>query len=202
MTHRFFTGATPILIAAILAGLAPIATADSKPPEVLFVVRKLLEENLEGPDVERTYFPAGEKKIVYGQPKGTRFTAEGSSLTINLSDLGLDGEIHVNRSTFTPDFDLAAEALTYREAAAKNMPNGAVNVQVQQPVMNPYPYNGWKSLGFTWNYSIGGRPMVRTVSYINLEIGSQLVITTLATKADSEKVAKIAQQFIGSWWVK
>jgi hypothetical protein len=116
-------------------------------------------------------------------------------------DAGLDGEILVKQSTFTPETALAANALKYREAAAKEMPQGASQVEVQQPVMNPYPYNGWTSLGFTWSYASSGRPMVRTVSYINLEIGVQIVVTILAVKDDAEKVDKIAKQFMSSWWV-
>lgn len=185
------------------AGLDGAAHAeDTKPPEISFTVRKLIEENTEGPNVERTYFPAGSKKIIFGQPKGGRLSAEGDRLLILLSDAGLDGEIHVSRSPFTPDFDLAAQALQYREAASRDLPKGATNIEVQQPAMNPYPYNKWKSLGFTWTYASSGRSMVRTVSYINLEIGAQIVVTTIADKKDAEKVSKIAKQFMSSWWVK
>jgi len=69
-------------------------------------------------------------------------------------------------------------------------------------MMNPYPYNGWKSLGFTWNYAYYGRPMVRTVSYINLEVGVQVMVTTLSSKANAGKAAKLGRQFMSSWWVK
>ena len=81
------------------------------------------------------------------------------------------------------------------------MPQGAIHVEVQQPVLNPYPFNGWKSIGFTWTYSRYGQQMVRTVSYINLEIGTQIVVTTLAGINRAEKVDKIARQFMSSWWV-
>jgi len=189
---------------ALLAALCVTGDAhgqDGKPPEVSFVARRVKESNVEGPDVERTYFPAGRKRIAFGQPKGCQFTFGDSSLTILLSEAGLDGEIHVSRSAFTPESDLARDALKYRDAATKEMPNGATNVEVQQPVMNPYPFNGWKSLGFTWTYAVGGRSMVRTVSYINLEIGTQVMVTTLSVKKDAEQVGKIARQFMSSWWV-
>lgn len=185
-----------------LSILAPGARAEgAPPPEISFNVFKMKEENVEGPDVERTYFLAGSKRIVFGQPKGCTLTSAGGHLLILLTDTGLDGEIHVDRSAFTPESDLARDALLYRAAAAKDMPNGATGVEVQQPVMNPYPYNGWKSLGFTWTYASSGRSMVRTVSYINLEIGTQIVVTTLSSKKDAEQVNKIARQFMSSWWV-
>lgn len=188
-----------------LALVAPVREGraeESKPPEITFQVHKLLEENVEGPNVERTYFAAGQKRIVFGQPKGCRLSSSGNQLLILLTDAGLDGEIHVDRSPFTPDFDLAAGALKYRETATRDMPNGATHVEVQQPVMNVFPFNGWKSLGFTWTYVSSGRPMVRTVSYINLEIGTQIVVTTLAAKSDADQVSKLTRQFMSSWWVK
>lgn len=195
----------------LAAGLLTLATSSweahaqaplSPPPEISFAVNKLLEENAEGPNVERTYFSAGSKKIVFGLPKDCRLSPAGDHLTILLTDTGLDGEIHVARSPFSKEMDLAAEALKYREAAAKDLPGGATNIEVQQPVLNPYPFNGWKSLGFTWTYSSSGRSMVRTVSFINLEFGTQIMVTTLSVKKDSEKVSKLARDFMGSWWVK
>ena len=175
--------------------------ADGRRPAISFNVLKLKQENVEGPDVERTYFAAGAKRIVFGIPKGCRLSMKDGGLLILLMDAGLDGEILVKHSPFTPETGLAANALKYREAAAKEMPQGAAQIEVQQPVMNPYPYNGWTSLGFSWSYASSGRPMVRTVSYINLEIGVQIAVTTLAVKSDAEKVDKIARQFLSSWWV-
>lgn len=193
-----------LLLAALLglATLAPAAHAGAgRPPEISFNILKTTEENVEGPDVERTYILADGKRIVFGQPKDCRITGDGNRLLILLTDAGLDGEISVTRSLFTPESDLAKDALVYRAAGASTMPRGAAGVEVQTPVLNPYPYNGWKSLGFAWNYVSGGRSMVRTVSYINLEVGAQIVVTTLASKKDAEKVEAIAKQFMSSWWV-
>ena len=175
--------------------------ADLQRPEISFTVHQLREENAEGPDMERTYFMAAGRRIVFGTPKGCRLTQDGGGLLILLADTGLDGEIHVNRSSFTPESDLAANALIYRAAASQGVPKGATNIEVKPPMMDLYPYNGWKSLGFTWTYSISGRSMVRTVSYINLKIGVQIIVTTLAEKSNAEKVGKIARDFMSSWWV-
>jgi hypothetical protein len=164
-------------------------------------VQTLKEENIEGPDVERTYFTAAGKKIVYGLPKGCRLST-GDGFLLLPQDSAADWEIHVDRSPFTPAMDLAQDVLKYRDSAAEGTPRGATQVQVEQPVMNPYPYNGWKSLGFTWTYSCYGRSMVRTVSYVNLEVGVQVMVTTLATKANAENAGKIARRFMSSWWVK
>jgi hypothetical protein len=194
-----------MLITAALLGLAaftPVTRAETgRPPEIAFNIFKATEENVEGPDVERTYFLAGGKRVVFGLPKDCRVSGDGDRLLITLADAGLDGENSVTRSLFTPESDLAKDALVYRAAGVGSMPRGAASVEVQTPVMNPYPYNGWKSLGFTWTYLSSGRSMVRTVSYINLEIGAQIVVTTLAAKKDAEKVDKLAKQFMSSWWV-
>lgn len=195
---RFFLG---VGIVGLTGWSPSVWAADGRRPEISFNVLKLKQENVEGPDVERTYFAAGSKRIVFGIPKGCRLSMKDGGLLILLMDAGLDGEIHVKQSTFTPESGLAQNALKYREAGSKEMPQGATQIEVQQPVLNPYPYNGWASLGFTWNYTSSGRPMVRTVSYINLEIGVQIVVTTLAVKSDAEKVDKIARQFMSSWWV-
>jgi hypothetical protein len=182
-------------------GAPRTGAADARRPVISFNVMKLKQENVEGPDVERTYFAAGAKRIVFGIPKGCRLSMTDGGLLILLMDAGLDGEILVKQSSFTPETALGANALKYREAASKEMPQGATQVEVQQPVLNPYPYNGWTGLGFTWSYASSGRPMVRTVSYINLEIGVQIVVTTLAVKNDAEMVEKIVRQFMSSWWV-
>ena len=154
----------------------------------------------EGPEFARTYFMAGGKRIALGVPKGVRLSV-GDGFILLPVDGRFDGEIHVTRSPFATDFDLAKNALEYREAGARETPKGATDVEVQQPVMDPYPFNGWKSLGFHWTYSSFGRPMVRTVNYINLDVGVQIVVTTLAVKKDADKVDKLAKQFIGTWWV-
>jgi hypothetical protein len=206
MKHRILLSkATALAIAAgipILSFMpAETRAADSLHSEVSFTVHTVKEENVEGPDVGRTYFMAGGKRIVFAMPKDCRLSTSGGGFLILLADAGLDGEIHINRSPFTPESDLAAGALKYRDAASQGMPGGAANVEVQPPKMDPYPFNGWKSLGFTWNYTSYGRSMVRTVSYINLEVGVQLVVTTLAATSDAEKVGKITRQFMSSWWV-
>lgn len=198
LLSRVPTVVAGIVALALLHGAAGVA--ESPHPDISFIVHKLKEENVEGPDMERTYFMAAGKRMVFGEPTGCRVGTEDGGFVLLLTD-GLDGEIHVSRSTFTPELDLARNALKYRSAASASVPAGATNLEVQPPTMNPYPYNGWKSLGFTWTYSLSGRSMVRTVSYINLEVGVQVVVTTLAAKSDAEKVEKIAKQFMSSWWV-
>jgi hypothetical protein len=138
--------------------------------------------------------------MVFGVPKGGRLTA-GDGFLLLPTEEGVNGEIHVSRSPFTPDMDLAENALQYRDAASKGVPPGATKVVVAPPAMNPYPYNGWKSLGFTWSYASYGSSTVRTVSYINLDVGVQVVVTTLAAQNDAPKIQKLAQQFMASWWV-
>lgn len=195
---------TVILAIGVLSMVLLSASAQAAPepaPDILFNVYPLKEENVEGPDVERTYFKAGSKRIVFGQPAGTYFRIQGSGLTVLFEDGKVTGEIHIGRSPFTSEFPLAENALKYREAGAKGTPAGASNIQVQQPVLDPYPYNGWKSLGFTWTYELFGRRMMRTVSYINLEIGTQLELTTIAEQKYAETVGKIAKDFMSSWWL-
>lgn len=203
MAPRHWTSPAAALLTAgllTLAGLVPAAPAqDTARPEISFTVHRIKEANVEGPDVERTYFTAAGQRIVFGLPQKCRATINDTGFL--LLPEGLDGEIQVGRSTFAPDFDLPKNALAYREAAAKGNPRGAEQLEVQQPQLDPYPFNGWKSLGFTWTYAIAGRPMVRTVSYINLEVGVQVMVTTLAAKADAEKIHKIARQFMSGWWI-
>jgi hypothetical protein len=196
-------GAAVLFLAMMLMSSAhPHASAaDSQPPQISFAIHKSTEENVEGPNVERTYFMAGNQRIAFGEPKGCRLTNDDRGLLILLTDANLDGEIHVRRSPFTPATDLVADVLKLRDAAATEIPTSSDNLETLPPVINPFPYNGWKSVGFTWTYSAYGRSMVRTASYINLEIGAQIVVTTLAVKSDAEKVNKIAKQFMSSWWV-
>lgn len=194
---------TVIALASGLLALASpspgAAVEGAQRPEISFTVHRLKETNVEGPDMERTYFVAGGKRIVFGEPKDCRFTVNDAGILILPAKL--DGEIRITRSTFTPEFNLTENALKYRDAADQGTPRGATQIVVQQPVLNPYPYNGWKSLGFTWTYVLAARPMMRTVSYINLEVGVQVMVTTLATVDDAEAVNKIARQFMSGWWV-
>ncbi|MEP6668424.1 MAG: hypothetical protein ABJF10_04685 [Chthoniobacter sp.] len=194
------TTALAVGIVALACASREARAADSQHPEISFAVQHLREENVEGPNVERTYFMAAGKRVVFGLPKGCQLSA-GDGFLLLPTEAGLDGEIRVSRSSFTPETDLAAEALTYRDAATQGLPKDATHVEAKPPVMNTYPYNGWKSMGFSWTYSAYGKPMVRTVSYINLQVGVQIVVTTLAVQSDAEKVNKLARQFISSWWV-
>lgn len=169
--------------------------------DISFSVQTLREENVEGPNVERTFFRVLEKRMAFGLPKGVRLITDGGGFLLLLTDAKLDGEIRVSRSPFKPETGLASDALQYRENAEKAFPEGATNIQAESPVMNIFPYNGWKSLSFTWTYGHFGRSMVRTVTYINLELGIQIMVTTLAETKDAKKVMEIAQQFLSSWWV-
>lgn len=202
----------PSLLIPVALGLATVipwfgvvprtALAEaSHPPEIAFGAFKSNEENVEGPDVERTYFTVGAKRVAYGMPKGCRFSVDGSGFTLTPTEIGLEGVIHVGRSPFTPDVSLAENALTYRDAAAGSVPHGAVDVELQPPVVDPFPYNGWKSLGFAWNYTFYGRSLHKSVSYINLEVGVQIMVTMESTQAGADAVDKKARQFLSSWWV-
>jgi hypothetical protein len=197
---RYALLATGVVTLGLLSGQTNADQA--QPGEISFALHTLKETNVEGPDVERTYFTIGKKRIVIGQPKGCRFKIENANLILILTDAGLDGEIHVSRSAFTPELDLVANALQYRDAAVKSIPKGASEIVPQPPILNFYPYNGWKSIGLKSTYSLYGRSMTRTVTYVNLEVGAQVVVTMLAANKDTEKVEKLAQQFMSSWWVK
>jgi hypothetical protein len=43
--------------------------------------------------------------------------------------------------------------------------------------------------------------MVRTVTYVNIDGGVQLVVTTVAASKDAPRVMEIAREFMSSWWV-
>jgi hypothetical protein len=197
---RYALVATAVATLGLLSG--PTNADQAQPGEISFALHTLKETNVEGPDVERTYFTIGSKRIVIGQPKGCRFKNENGNLVLVLSDAGLDGEIQVSRSAFTPELEFVANALQYRDAVAKSIPKGASEIVTHPPSLNFYPYNGWKSIGIKSTYSLIGRSMTRTVGYVNLEVGAQLAVTTLAANKDTEKVEKLAQQFMSSWWVK
>jgi hypothetical protein len=191
-----------------LAALLPFAAAPScltaqeqKPGVITFTVRKILEENVEGPAVPRTYFLCGRKRIVFGLPKGVRLSEGAASATLLLTDAGADGEVQVSRSPFTPETDFGVMKEKYQEAGAAEIPAGAADVQLRGIEESPYPYNGWSSMGFTWNYSFYGRPMTKTVSFINLEIGIQVKVSTSAVSKDEVKVLDLAKDFMRSWWV-
>lgn len=203
MNTRIFLSRAAVLAAGFLILTFPsrdAGAAGGKAPDIAFGANKIMETNVEGPDVERTYFTAGDKRIAFGTPKGWRLSVSNGFLLLPV-DGSVDGEIHVTHSPFTAETDLTTNALQYRESATRDMPPGAENTQVQAPVLNSYPYNGWKSLGFTWTYAAQGRAMVRTVHFINLDIGAQVMVTTLAARQDAEKVDKVAHQFMSSWWV-
>jgi hypothetical protein len=199
LLRRFASQATAVATCALLLS-STLHYVRAVEPEISFVIHKSIESNSEGPDSDRTYFVAAGKRIAFGVPKGCQISG-GDSLLLLLNDLGLDGEVNVKRSSFTPDVDLAQNAIKFREAAEQGLPREATEVEALAPVMNPFPFNGWKSLGFAWSYSAFGHSQVRSVSYINLEVGVQIVVTTISAKGDAAKVEKIARQFLASWWV-
>lgn len=201
----FVFDAVRFLTLSLFAASWPSPTvlgADSSSPEISFALRKLSEANVEGPDVERTYFTIGAARVFIGIPKGCEARLEDGSLVLLMKNPNLDGEVRVSRSPFATDVDMVSNALTYRDADPNRAPKGATDPLPESPALNPYPYNGWKSIGFATNYSLYGKSMRRTVAYLNLDAGAQIVVTTVAAKDISEKVEKVARQFIASWWVK
>lgn len=171
----------------------------AKPPEISFVVRKFVETPAEGPDVERTYFLVGYKRVAFGMPRNCRLLG-GEDFRLTPED-GSDSEIQVTRSVFTPESNFAKEAVRYHDVAVRGLPQEVEGENPTAPVMDPYPFNGWKSMGFTWSYSLYGRSVVRNVSFINLDLGVQIMVTTVASKSDAPKIEKLAKQFLSSWWV-
>ncbi len=173
--------------------------AGSQRGVVSFDVHKLEEENVEGPNVVRSYFTVGDRWMIFGVPKGCRLTADGEFMLVP-TDPGVDGEIHVRRSPFPSELDLTDNAAKYGNAVSGQIPEGAQDIEVQPPQVDPYPFNGWHSLGFTCTYTFYGRSFCRTVSYINLDEGVQVVVTGESSPASAEKIGKMAHSFIGSWW--
>ncbi len=201
MSLGIFRGTCWGVIAATSVFLTFSTAKATEAKPISFTLRTWDDANSEGPNVKRTFFTVGKKRIAVGLPKGCRFNATEDKLALVLLDADVDGEIYVTASPFSPDVDLATNALKYRDAAQADLPRGASGVATFPPQMNVYSYNGWKSLGFTWTYVLIGRSSIRTITYLNLDVGAQVVVTTLAAGKDTEKVAKIAQQFVSSWWV-
>ena len=182
-----------------VAAAAAQPASPGKPPEISFEVHKVLETPAEGPDVERTYFLVGSKRVAFAVPRDCHFqSSDGFALT---PDGDSDAEIHVTRSPLTLDANFATEAVRYHEVAAAGLPPGVEGEKPAAPVMDTYPFNGWKSMEFTWSYSLYGRSVVRSVTFINLESGVQVMVTTVAAKNEAAKIEKLARQFLSSWWV-
>lgn len=186
-------------VAAPPTARAPAAV--SKPVTISFAVNETVEESVEGPDVKRTYFTVGDQRVAFGVPPGCHLNTGGDGFVLTFTETGLDGEVRVSRSSFKPEFDLATNVAKYRDAAFDKVPKGATQVEEQKVEEEPFPYNGWKSLGFIWNYALYGRLVRQSVSYVNLESGAQAVVTTLAARSDADRAENAARQFLGSWYV-
>ena len=191
-----------VLSSSVAAPPAPRAPAAAlKPVTISFAVNETIEESVEGPDVKRTYFTVGDQRMAFGVPPGCHLNTGGDGFVLTFTGTGLDGEVRVNHSSFKPEFDLATNVAKYHQAAFDKVPKGATQVEEQKVEEEPFPYNGWKSLGFVWNYALYGRLMRQSVSYVNLESGAQAVVITLAAQSDADKVENSSRQFLGSWYV-
>src|SRR5690349_9537990 len=127
----------PALLAAAITlqslTAAHSAGTEASLPPITFALQTLTEENVEGPDVERTFFRIGADRIAIGKPHGTQIRVEDNSLVLVLTGLGLDGEIHIAQSPFTPSFDLVQNVLKYRDAGASTIARGSEQIEVQTP---------------------------------------------------------------------
>jgi len=186
-------------VARTAQAAADPSTPPPQPPKISFTVQKVMETPAEGPDVERSFFLIGPKRVAFGVPKGCHLQV-GDGFTLKPED-GSDGEIQVTRSPFTREMNFASEAVRYHDFAAREVPQGVEGENPAVPVMDTYPFNGWKSMGFTWSYSLYGRSVVRSVSFINVDLGVQVMVTTTASKKDAPNIEKLAAQFLSSWWV-
>jgi len=169
-----------------------------------------------------------EKSEISWTPRITTISAEGAMLTrVYFSDgknryaLSTDPEIEVEpagggakftykkvrSATFllraaTPKLELPPEAKKiedYRRAALALAPGGSGDFSQLEESVDSLNINGWRSYRLDFSYNFYGHRHRRSVTFLTLENGQQIVLDTAAEEADFAQAMARSDYLIRSW---
>ena len=155
---------------------------------------------IDGIKCRRLYFVEDAKKIGVSLDRETEVAPDPSGGVLFRFSKFPDASFRMAYSPLTPAEPMSEAALDrYRAAAQTFVPVGAIEVKVTAETANPLPINRWSSYRFAVSYQVGAAAQRQTVTFLNLNAESQVVLITGASPKNFPEAAERSFQIIRSW---
>lgn len=181
----------PLALAVLAADLGA-STVDLTP--------RYLDTKIDGFAARRLYFMEATKKIGISLDMETTVAATSAGVVFKFTMLP-DTSFRIGTSPLTPEESMTdPEGLARYRAAANNfVPAGATDAKILEEVTNPLPINSWRSQRFVLSYRAGANVTNMSVTFLNVNPESQLVLVTTASPRSFADAADRSFQIIRSW---
>ncbi len=185
---RLFLPLAFVLLACDLNG----STVDLTP--------RYIDTEIDGIKSRRLYFTEDAKKIGISLDRETEVAADSSGGVIFRFPKVADASFRMTRSTIGADQPMSEGSLEqYRTTAISLVPSGATDVVITEETANPLPINRWVSHRFVASYRIGAVVMKQSVTFLNLNPETQIMLLTSAFGKSFTEAADRSFQIIRSW---
>jgi hypothetical protein len=181
----------PIAIGALAVRLGA-ATVDLTP--------RYLDTDVDGYKARQLYFTEDSKKIGISLDTETRVAADGGGVVFSFTKVP-EATFRIAASPLTAGdaMDDPAALERYRASALAFVPAGATEVSVIEEAANPLPINQWQSHRFVVSYQAGANASRLSVTFLNVNPTSQLVLVTRAPTRNFADAADRSFQIIRTW---
>ena len=177
---------------ALLAADLGASTVDLTP--------RYLDTQIDGIVARRLYFLEESKKIGICLDQETVVSAGGGGVVFKFPKVP-DASFRIATSPFSPDEAMNDETSLerYRTSALSYVPGGATEIKVLEETTNPLPINRWQSHRFLISYQAGANVAKLSVTFLNVNPTTQLVLLTTASTRNWEEAAGRSFEIIRTW---
>ncbi len=177
---------------ATLAATLSAANVDLTP--------RYLDTEFDAIQIRQLYFLEDTTRIGITLDQETTVSTNGGGVVFKFSKVP-DASFRIAISPLTPEEAMSdPESLErYRASALSFVPAGATEVTVLEEAANPLPINHWQSHVFVVTYQAGANVRRLSVTFVNVNPTSQLVLVTSAPPRAFADAADRSFQIIRSW---
>ena len=161
---------------------------------------RYVDTEIDGIKFRRLYFTEDGKKIGISLDRETDVTADPGGGVIFRFPKVPDASFRMTRSPIGADRPMSEGSMEqYREAAKALVPSGVTDVVISEETTNPLPINRWVSQRFVITYLAGAAVMKQSVTFLNLNPETQVVLVTNASGKNFAEAAERSFQIIRTW---
>lgn len=177
---------------AILAASLDASTVDLTP--------RYVDTFIDGVNARRLYFLEDSKKIGISLDRETEVASGGGGGVTFKFPKFPDASFRIGPSPLKAAEPMSEASLEhYRGVACSLVPGGATEVKVIEEIADPLAINHWQSYRFIVTYQTGAATTKQSVTFLNLNPETQLVLVTSASSRNFAEAAERSFQIIRTW---
>lgn len=184
----------------LLLPLALVAGFSSLHAGTLDLTPRYIDTEIDSYRARQLYILEDSTKIGISHDTETTVASEGGQLVFRFPKLS-DATYRIGHSPLSPKdaFDDAAALEKYRAAALGLAPAGTTEVKLIEEATNPLPINEWTSHGFVLSYQAGANVTKLSVTFLNVNPTTQLLLVTRAPSGTFAEAADRSYHIIRTW---